>query len=79
MKDQLQVYWKEVFPNSPFTYTFLADQLVSKHKDDLQFSRVISAFSFVSIVISCFGLFALAQRKEKRSPSGERLERQPKA
>jgi putative ABC transport system permease protein len=58
---QLQVYWNEIFPNSPVTYTFLGDQLLSKHKDDLQFSRIAITFSLVSILISCFGLFALAQ------------------
>ena len=60
-KEQLQVYWKEIFPDSPFTCSFLGDQLVSKHKDDLQVSRIIIAFSLLSIVMSCFGLFALAQ------------------
>jgi putative ABC transport system permease protein len=60
-KHQIQVYWKEVFPNSPVTYSFLGEQLVSKHKDDLQFSRIIVTFSLVCIVMSCFGLFALAQ------------------
>lgn len=60
-KKQIQVYWKEVFPNSPVTYSFLGAQLVVKHKDDLQFSRIIVTFSIVCIVMSCFGLFALAQ------------------
>lgn len=58
---QIQVYWNEIFPNSPVAYSFLGDQLLSKHKDDLQFSRIAVTFSLVSILISCFGLFALAQ------------------
>jgi len=60
-KEQLQLYWKEIFPDSPFICLFLGDQLVSKHKDDLQVSRIIIAFWLLSIVVSCFGLFALAQ------------------
>jgi ABC-type antimicrobial peptide transport system permease subunit len=60
-RQQLQVYWNEIFPSSPITYSFLDDQLLSKHKDDLQFSQIVVTFSLVSILISCFGLFALAQ------------------
>jgi putative ABC transport system permease protein len=60
-KQQLYQYWNEVFPNSPAVFSFLGDQLLSKHKDDLQFSHIMTTFSFASILISCFGLFALAQ------------------
>jgi putative ABC transport system permease protein len=60
-KQQLKVYWNEIFPNSPFSCSFLGDQLVYKHKEDMQFSRTVITFSLISIVISCFGLFALAQ------------------
>lgn len=60
-RQQLQVYWNEIFPNSPITFAFLGDQLLSKHKDDLQFTRIAITFSLVSILISSFGLFALAQ------------------
>jgi len=58
---QLQEYWNEIFPNSPITLAFLDDQLLSKHKDDLQFSSIAITFSLVSIPISSFGLFGLAQ------------------
>ena len=65
----LEVYWKEIFPNSPFIYSFLDDELLSKHAEDLQFSQIMTTFSLVSIVVSCFGLFALSrsscQKKEK--------------
>lgn len=57
----LQAYWSEMFPNSPFTYSFLGDELLAKHKDDFQFGSIVITFSIVSILISCFGLFALAQ------------------
>lgn len=60
-RQQLHRYWNEVFPNSPAVFSFLGDQLLSKHKDDLQFSHIMITFAFASILISCFGLFALAQ------------------
>lgn len=56
----LRGYWSEVFPNSPFTFSFLGDELLARHAQDLQFSRVTTTFALVSILISCFGLFALA-------------------
>ena len=61
--------WNKVFPQQPFTYQFLQDDLLKKYRDDLFFYRLVIAFALVSILISCFGLFALSwsvtQRKTK--------------
>ncbi len=36
------------------------DELLNKHKDDMVMSRIILASAFISILITCFGLFALS-------------------
>lgn len=57
---QLQQQWRSVFPESVFTYRIIQEDLMKKYKEDTFFYRIMIAFSVVSIVLSCFGLFALS-------------------
>jgi putative ABC transport system permease protein len=57
---EFERYWKEVYPSYPFKYLLMRDELIRKHKNDLVFSKIITASALLSILITCFGLFALS-------------------
>jgi len=57
---QLQTDWKNVFPDSFFTYKVIQEELMKKYKEDTFFYKIIITFSIVSMILSCFGLFALS-------------------
>jgi putative ABC transport system permease protein len=57
---QLQRQWRAVFPDQAFTYRIIQEDLMRKYKEDTFFYRIMVAFSVVSLVLSCFGLFALS-------------------
>jgi putative ABC transport system permease protein len=52
--------WKENFPNSPFEYVFLDEDLNSQYKADEKRSQIFTAFSGLTVVIACLGLLGLA-------------------
>lgn len=57
---EVEKYWASVYPSYPFKYLLMDDELLNKHKDDMVMSRIILASVFISILITCFGLFALS-------------------
>ena len=57
---QLQAEWKRVFPDYYFTYRIIQAELMKKYKDDTFFYKIIITFSIISMILSCFGLFALS-------------------
>ena len=57
---QIQTPWNSVFPDHPFAYRVIQEELIKKYKEDTLFYRIIITFSVISIVLSCFGLFALS-------------------
>jgi putative ABC transport system permease protein len=57
---QVETYWHEVYPSYPFKYLLMGDELIKKHHDDIIFSKIIIASALLSILITCFGLFALS-------------------
>ena len=52
--------WKQVYPNNPFEYIFLDQDLDSQYKADEKRSQIFTAFSALTIVIACLGLLGLA-------------------
>ena len=52
--------WEAVFPEARFRFTLVEDKLLERHRVDRQFFRIVAAFALVSVLITCFGLFALA-------------------
>ena len=52
--------WLEVFPDEPFQYRFVEDELLAHHSKDISFLRIIISFTLASLLISCFGLFGIA-------------------
>ena len=57
---ELEKYWNLVYPSYPFKYLLMTEELVRKHKNDLVLSKIIIASAILSILITCFGLFALS-------------------
>lgn len=56
---RIEKSWKEVFPENRLVYHLLDEELLARHEEDFFFYRIIVTFSIASILITCFGLFAL--------------------
>jgi putative ABC transport system permease protein len=56
----LQAKWKALIPDEPFSYTFLNEDFQRNYAADARTSRIVNAFTLISILISCLGLFGLA-------------------
>ncbi len=56
----LEREWKQVYPNNPFEYIFLDEDLDSQYKADEKRSQIFTAFSALTVVIACLGLLGLA-------------------
>jgi putative ABC transport system permease protein len=52
--------WDKYFPNDPFNYYFLDEVYDQQYKADRLYGKVFSLFSFLAILIACFGLLGLS-------------------
>jgi putative ABC transport system permease protein len=52
--------WKEVFPDQPFTYTFLSERFNNQFEADEKRGFIFTLFTILAILIACLGLFGLA-------------------
>ncbi|HEX2976210.1 MAG TPA: ABC transporter permease, partial [Bacteroidales bacterium] len=52
--------WKEVFPDQPFTYTYLTDRFNRQFEADEKRGMIFTIFTVLAILIACLGLFGLA-------------------
>ena len=64
--------WKTTFPDLPFSYTFLEQDFNSQYAADEKRGKIFSAFSILTILITCLGLlgliaFTTAQRQKEIS------------
>ncbi|MBS1509077.1 MAG: FtsX-like permease family protein [Bacteroidetes bacterium] len=57
---QIEAEWRSVFPDYLFSYRLLQEELMKKYKEDTFFYKIVITFSVISMVLSCFGLFALS-------------------
>ena len=57
---QLERNWSQIYPDYPFEYRLLEDELLAKHHEDAFFLNIIISFALISILISCFGLYGIA-------------------
>lgn len=65
----LQSAWKAVYPNDPFEYQLISDQLLAQHHEDTFFYRIVISFTIASILIGCFGLYGIASfTSQQRTP-----------
>jgi len=56
----VKVAWSKYFPNDPFNYFFLDDQFNGQYQSDQRFGQMFTLFSFLAILIACFGLIGLS-------------------
>ena len=52
--------WEEIFPESPFQYTFLEDNYMQQFKADERRGVIFTYFSILIIIIACLGIVGLA-------------------
>src|SRR5579871_228546 len=51
--------WKNIFPDLPFQYTFLDQDFDSQYAADQKRGKIFTAFSVLTIMITCLGLLGL--------------------
>ena len=51
--------WKTTFPDLPFSYTFLDQDFDSQYAADKKRGKIFTAFSILTILITCLGLLGL--------------------
>lgn len=52
--------WSKAAPGIPFHFSFLDDQIEMQYQSDQQWVAIVKAASYLSILLSCLGLFGLA-------------------
>jgi putative ABC transport system permease protein len=58
--EAVQKIWTKNYPADPFNYFFLDEYFNRQYKADQDFGKVFFVFSFLAIVIACFGLLGLS-------------------
>jgi putative ABC transport system permease protein len=67
---KIATIWHKDFPDVPFEYAFMDDEVQKQYEAEITLSRIINLFTIMAILISCLGLFGLAafsaeQRKKE--------------
>jgi len=66
---KVEATWKKYFPQLPFEYKFLDQDLNSQYAADQKRGKIFAAFSLLTILITCLGLLGLTafttQQKQK--------------
>jgi putative ABC transport system permease protein len=57
---EIQKAWIKNFPDHPFVYQVIQEELLKKYKEETFFYKTMVTFAITTLVISCFGLFALS-------------------
>ena len=52
--------WKEVFPDQPYSYSFLTERFNGQFESDEKRGLIFTLFTILAILIACLGLFGLA-------------------
>ncbi|MEP7268742.1 MAG: ABC transporter permease [Saprospiraceae bacterium] len=55
----VEATWKSIAADQPFSYTFLDQSFNNLFEADQRLGRIISVFTFISIIIACLGLLGL--------------------
>ncbi len=58
--------WKEIVPKDPFDYTFLGDSFSKMYEKEQRTRWLMQTATFITIFISCMGLFGLAMFTTER-------------
>ncbi|HEX2967728.1 MAG TPA: ABC transporter permease [Bacteroidales bacterium] len=62
----IETKWKELFPDQPFSYTFLKDRFNRQFEADEKRGTIFTLFTILAILIACLGLFGLASYTVER-------------
>ncbi|HXB08864.1 MAG TPA: ABC transporter permease [Puia sp.] len=54
----LEGHWKKAFPEMPFSYSFLDEQLIQQYRDEYNLLSLLLALTVLMVAISCIGLVA---------------------
>ncbi len=57
---QIEKLWKSVYPNDPFEYRILDDQISNFYNSYQKTNQIMNTAMIIAIFISCMGLFGLA-------------------
>jgi putative ABC transport system permease protein len=57
---KIEAAWKKIYPDAPFTYSFLDDTVKNFYQTEQRISKLINTATLFAIFISCLGLFGLA-------------------
>ena len=58
---KMMALWKEIAPDEqPFEWETLADAFRNLHQDQQKMFRLVLVFSWISLILTCLGLFGLA-------------------
>jgi len=57
--DMIESQWSRFFPEFPFAYTFLDENIDRLYRSEVATSYVIGIFAMVAVFLACLGLFAL--------------------
>lgn len=57
---KLESKWKGISETTPFTYSFLDENLASNYETEEQIGKLFSVFTVLALIIACIGLFGLA-------------------
>jgi len=55
----IEATWNKIFPELPFSYTFLDQDFDSQYAADQKRGKIFTAFSVLTIAITCLGLLGL--------------------
>jgi putative ABC transport system permease protein len=56
----IETRWKEIYPDQPFTYSFLSERFNRQFEADEKRGFIFTLFTILAILIACLGLFGLA-------------------
>lgn len=54
----LEAHWKKAFPEMPFSYSFLDQQLIQQYRDEYNLLSLLLTLTILMVAISCIGLVA---------------------
>lgn len=67
--EMIRLFWKEMFPDKPFSYSFLDDKIAMQCKNENMWNNIVKCSAVFTILIACMGVFGLylitVQRRTK--------------
>jgi putative ABC transport system permease protein len=63
---QVKKVFSNVYPNFPFSYGFVNEELAKLYQTEQRMSTLFNMFAVLSVIVSCLGLFELATFNAQR-------------